>query len=133
MSSSRRFATIVAAAAAALLLPAIVAAHPLGNFTINHYAGLRIAADRIALDVVIDQAEIPTFQERSRIDTDGDGTVSAGRSRRRAARGVSAARGEPVTRRRLRSARADARRSGARLSHGGERRPHDAARLRVHG
>ena len=76
MSSSRRFATIVAAAAAALLMPAIVAAHPLGNFTINHYAGLRIAADRIALDVVIDQAEIPTFQERSRIDTDGDGTVS---------------------------------------------------------
>ena len=31
----------------------------------------------IALDVVIDQAEIPTFQESTRIDTNGDGTLSA--------------------------------------------------------
>ena len=28
------------------------------------------------LDVVVDQAEIPTFQEKLRIDTDGDGSVS---------------------------------------------------------
>ena len=46
------------------------------NGTINHYAGLRIAADRILLDVVIDQAEIPTFQERQRIDANGDGQLS---------------------------------------------------------
>ena len=31
---------------------------------------------RIDLDVVIDQAELPTFTERQRIDTDGDGSVS---------------------------------------------------------
>jgi nickel/cobalt exporter len=56
--------------------PTPAAAHPLGNFTINHYAGIRVATDRIVLDVVIDRAEIPTFQERQRIDTDGDGQVS---------------------------------------------------------
>ena len=65
---------------AALLLlvgvPAVALAHPLGNFTINHYAGLRIGPDRVSVDLVIDEAEIPTFQERQRIDTDGDGTVS---------------------------------------------------------
>jgi ABC-type nickel/cobalt efflux system permease component RcnA len=60
----------------ALLVPAIALAHPLGNFTINHYAGIRIERDRVILDVVIDQAEIPTFQEKLRIDTDADGSVS---------------------------------------------------------
>ena len=59
-----------------LLLPAIALAHPLGNFTINHYAGIRVEPTRVILDVVIDQAEIPTFQEKLRIDTDGDGSVS---------------------------------------------------------
>jgi nickel/cobalt exporter len=57
-------------------LPIVASAHPLGNFTINHYAGIRVAADAVTLDVVIDMAEIPTFQERQRIDTDGDGSVS---------------------------------------------------------
>ena len=57
-------------------MPAIALAHPLGNFTINHYAGVRIEPDRILLDVVIDQAEIPTFQARLDLDTDADGRVS---------------------------------------------------------
>ncbi|MGH2511211.1 MAG: hypothetical protein ACRDGQ_00850, partial [Candidatus Limnocylindrales bacterium] len=59
------------------LLPAVALAHPLGNFTVNHYAGIRVEPDRIVLDVVIDEAEIPTFQDRLRIDTDGDGVISA--------------------------------------------------------
>ncbi len=71
-----RVAAIVAAGVVTILLPAGVAAHPLGNFTINHYAGLRVAPDRVELDVVIDQAEIPTFQERQRIDTNADGQLS---------------------------------------------------------
>jgi nickel/cobalt transporter (NicO) family protein len=62
--------------AAGLLLPASAAAHPLGNFTINHYAGLTIAPDRVDIDVVIDMAEIPAFQERQTMDTDGDGSVA---------------------------------------------------------
>jgi nickel/cobalt transporter (NicO) family protein len=66
----------VAASVAAVLVSAIALAHPLGNFTINHYAGIRMEPDRILLDVVIDQAEIPTFQARLELDTDGDGQVS---------------------------------------------------------
>ncbi len=58
------------------MLPLVASAHPLGNFTINHYASLRVAADAVTLDVVIDMAEIPTFQERQRIDADGNGNVS---------------------------------------------------------
>jgi nickel/cobalt exporter len=76
----RRLAIRILAAAlalsAGLLLPASVTAHPLGNFTINHYAGLSIAPDRVDLDIVIDMAEIPAFQERQTMDTDGDGSVA---------------------------------------------------------
>jgi ABC-type nickel/cobalt efflux system permease component RcnA len=64
------------AVVALLVLPAVAAAHPLGNFTINHYAGIRVEPDRVLLDVVIDQAEIPTFQARLDFDTDLDGEVS---------------------------------------------------------
>ena len=71
-----RRAALALAALAVLLLPAVAAAHPLGNFTINHYAGIRIEPQRVLLDVVIDQAEIPTFQARLDFDTDGDGEVS---------------------------------------------------------
>jgi ABC-type nickel/cobalt efflux system permease component RcnA len=67
---------VVAALVVLLIAPAIAAAHPLGNFTINHYAGMRIEPDRVLLDVVIDQAEIPTFQARLDFDTDLDGEIS---------------------------------------------------------
>lgn len=60
----------------AVLLPAIALAHPLGNFTINHFTALRVAPEAISLDVVIDRAEIPAFQENQRIDLDGDGVVA---------------------------------------------------------
>jgi nickel/cobalt exporter len=62
--------------AALAVLPAIALAHPLGNFTINHFAAVRVGTQAISLDVVIDRAEIPAFQERQRLDTDGDGVVS---------------------------------------------------------
>ena len=76
-SGRRLLVAAVAAAGLVALLPAAASAHPLGNFTINHYAGIRVAPSSVALDVVIDRAEIPTFSERQRIDTDGDGLVSA--------------------------------------------------------
>ena len=72
-----RLGALLAAAAVPVLLPAVVAAHPLGNFTINHYAGLRVGANSVLVDVVIDQAEIPTFQESTRIDANGDGRLTA--------------------------------------------------------
>lgn len=64
------------ALATALPHPSVAAAHPLGNFTVNHYAGMFIEPERVLLDVVIDQAEIPTFTARQLLDTDGDGSVS---------------------------------------------------------
>ena len=59
----------VAAAAAlvALVLAAAgpAAAHPLGNFSVNHLDVVTIARDRAHVHYVLDQAEIPTFQERA--------------------------------------------------------------------
>jgi len=40
-----------------------LAAHPMGNFSISHYAGLHIARESVDLRYVIDMAEIPAFQE----------------------------------------------------------------------
>jgi nickel/cobalt transporter (NicO) family protein len=39
-------------------------AHPLGNFTINHLTEVRVSADRVDLRYLLDQAEVPTVQER---------------------------------------------------------------------
>jgi nickel/cobalt transporter (NicO) family protein len=67
---------LLAALAWLALLPATALAHPLGNFTINHYAGLTIGRTAVDVDLVIDMAEIPTFQERQGMDADGDGSIS---------------------------------------------------------
>ena len=75
----RRARVAGATLAGVLLVPLVAAAalaHPLGNFTINHSAGIRVEPDRILLDVVIDQAEIPTFQATMDLDQDGDGEFS---------------------------------------------------------
>lgn len=75
-TSRRRVATILLAA---LLLPAFASlafAHPLGNFTINHFARLEISPSQVTVRYVVDMAEIPTFQEMQGIDTDGDGKTS---------------------------------------------------------
>ncbi|MEO7118658.1 MAG: hypothetical protein ABIZ34_06770 [Candidatus Limnocylindrales bacterium] len=74
---ARRSVVAVVLAMGAMAVPSLATAHPLGNFTINHYSGIRFAADAILIDHVIDFAEIPTFQERRAMDTDGDGEVSA--------------------------------------------------------
>ena len=51
-------------------------AHPLGNFTINHFCHIKVGERQIKLRYVIDMAEIPTFQELQRIDTNGDHKAS---------------------------------------------------------
>jgi nickel/cobalt exporter len=38
-------------------------AHPMGNFSINHYSKIKIGKDAIDIRYVIDMAEIPTYQE----------------------------------------------------------------------
>src|SRR3954451_14560692 len=54
---------LLALVALALLAPA-ASAHPLGNFTINHLSRVAVSSDRVNVTYLLDQAEIPTFQER---------------------------------------------------------------------
>ena len=63
------FALIAAAFASAR-------AHPLGNFTVNHFARLEVGTTRVRVHFVVDMAEIPTYQELQTIDTNGDGKPS---------------------------------------------------------
>ena len=74
-----RRAMVAAVLAVAVVLGSAVAAaaHPLGNFTINQYGGLRVQPDRVLVDYVVDMAEIPAFQARQELDADHDGTASA--------------------------------------------------------
>jgi ABC-type nickel/cobalt efflux system permease component RcnA len=65
---------LIAAAAAAQK----VAAHPLGNFSINQFSRLEIEKSQVKVRAVLDMAEIPTFQASAEIDTDRDGTLSGG-------------------------------------------------------
>jgi nickel/cobalt exporter len=72
----RRLAIAGAITAALVVGPAIAAsAHPLGNFTVNHYDRLTLLVDHIDLLAVVDAAEIPTAQARSTIDRNNDGTL----------------------------------------------------------
>ena len=88
---------VLAAASALVLVTAPGAsAHPLGNFTVNHYDGLHLYADHVSDHAVEDVAEIPTLQRQGLIDTDGNGRLSdaerasyAGRQCRDMARAVS--------------------------------------------
>ena len=57
---------LLIAVVVALAAPAAASAHPLGNFSVNHEALVSISADRVDVTYLLDQAEIPTFQERGR-------------------------------------------------------------------
>jgi nickel/cobalt transporter (NicO) family protein len=59
----RLIALVVAVLALGAVAPA-ASAHPLGNFSLNHLTQVRISADRVEALYILDQAEIPTFQER---------------------------------------------------------------------
>jgi nickel/cobalt exporter len=48
-----------------LALPAVASAHPLGNFTVNRFARVEIANERLYVRYVVDEAEIPTLQRVS--------------------------------------------------------------------
>jgi nickel/cobalt exporter len=50
--------------AAFLAVAPAASAHPLGNFSINHLDRVAISSNRVAVHYILDQAEIPTFQER---------------------------------------------------------------------
>ncbi len=51
-------------------------AHPLGQYTINHYAKIETGLDRIKIRYVLDLAELAAFPEIQAADRDGNGTLS---------------------------------------------------------
>ncbi|MEX2245127.1 MAG: hypothetical protein WEC75_00400 [Dehalococcoidia bacterium] len=69
-------AAIVAVALALAGRASTADAHPLGNFTINHYDRIEVSESGIVVYSVLDMAEIPAFRERQSIDGDDDGEVS---------------------------------------------------------
>ena len=54
-------------AACVLVAPAAASAHPLGNFTVNRYAGIELSGNRVYVHYAVDLAEIPTVQEGKRL------------------------------------------------------------------
>lgn len=68
----RVIVTLLTLFASFALVPAAFA-HPLGNFTINQYAGLIVSREKVLLDYVLDMAEIPAFQEIAAFDANGNG------------------------------------------------------------
>jgi nickel/cobalt transporter (NicO) family protein len=59
---------LVAALIALAVLPAAASAHPLGNFSVNHLSRVSVSSDRVDVRYILDEAEIPTFQQRSLSD-----------------------------------------------------------------
>lgn len=49
--------------AVSLLLGPRSLAHPMGNFSVNHYSKISLESDGIKISYIIDLAEIPTYQE----------------------------------------------------------------------
>jgi ABC-type nickel/cobalt efflux system permease component RcnA len=73
-------AAVVVVAAGALLVPGVASAHPLGNFTINHYSRVQPSGDRIYVLYVLDMAEIPTFRVRQTMGTPARYAASTSRA-----------------------------------------------------
>ena len=73
MKTFRRATTLLLTLFLSFALAPVALAHPLGNFTINQYVGLKISHEKILVDYVVDMAEIPAFQEIAIFDADGNG------------------------------------------------------------
>jgi ABC-type nickel/cobalt efflux system permease component RcnA len=58
----KRLAVVLVASAVAMLFAGRADAHPLGNFTINRYAGIEVAGSDVYVRYALDVAEIPTYQ-----------------------------------------------------------------------
>jgi nickel/cobalt transporter (NicO) family protein len=51
-------------------------AHPIGNFTINLYSGIRVLPGRVHIDYVLEMAEISTQEQKAGMDLDEDGEIT---------------------------------------------------------
>jgi len=65
------FAVLAVTLGAILVGPPSASAHPLGNFTVNHFAGVELAGDAVYVRFALDLAEIPTFQEGASVRRPG--------------------------------------------------------------
>lgn len=61
---------------AAMGRPAVAWAHPLGNFTINRYSRLEVQPEIIRIRYVLDEAEIPTYQDMALLHPGGVPTAA---------------------------------------------------------
>ena len=87
---SRQWLTVLLLVFAAIGgLPTALFAHPLGNFTVNRYARLEPQGNEVTLLYIVDMAEIPAHQERTLIDSNGDGTLTAAEEQAYAERQVA--------------------------------------------
>src|SRR3954468_17765570 len=67
----RRIVLVLGIIAVTLLLGAQGAsAHPLGNFTVNRYARVELSGGVVRVYYVLDEAEIPAFQDRDALKAD---------------------------------------------------------------
>jgi ABC-type nickel/cobalt efflux system permease component RcnA len=65
----KRALFVLAAGGVLAIAPATAAsAHPLGNFTVNHYDGITARTDAVDIFAVVDFAEIPTAQQRGPVN-----------------------------------------------------------------
>ncbi|HEX7172240.1 MAG TPA: sulfite exporter TauE/SafE family protein [Candidatus Limnocylindria bacterium] len=71
----RRWPRALWLAVALAAVPAVATAHPLGNFSINHYAAVTVSPELVVVDLVVDTAEIPTLAILPTLDQDRDGSV----------------------------------------------------------
>src|ERR1700749_2339923 len=58
--------------AVSLLLGPRSLAHPMGNFSVNHYSKISLERDGIRISYIIDLAEIPTYQEMQQENVTAD-------------------------------------------------------------
>ncbi len=66
----RSLLVAVGVAGAVLLSAAPASAHPLGNFTVNRYARIELTGEGVRVYYVLDEAEIPAFQDRGELAAD---------------------------------------------------------------
>jgi nickel/cobalt transporter (NicO) family protein len=77
MKKLRRISVVIITLLICFAFVPVAFAHPLGNFTINQYAGLQVSRDAVVIDYVLDMAEIPAFQEISSFDANGNSQADA--------------------------------------------------------
>jgi ABC-type nickel/cobalt efflux system permease component RcnA len=72
---------VLCALALGLLVPGVASAHPLGNFTVNHFSSVQPSGDRVYVRYVLDLAEIPTFQAKAERAASGEDAYAASLAR----------------------------------------------------